>query len=411
MQVLSSQSHALDPTVKTPRARLRVVHVVLSLEVGGLEHVVLDLVRQGLAAGQDVSVLCVERTGALAPQVEALGAPVVCIDKVPGLSPRSVRDLRRAFAGIRPDVIHTHQLAALAYVRASFLARHRPVVVHTEHGKHYSGRWRNRLLGRFGSGGVDRFFCVSADVAAEVRQCHVARSAIVQVVPNGIDTARFSDDHGSRDIRAELNIPAGARVVGTVGRLAEIKRQDLLIQGFAEISKACPDTHLLLIGDGPMRADLQELARKLNLADRVHFAGYRADPAPFVRSMSVFALTSRSEGMPLSVLEAWAAGVPVVASRVGGLPELIRQDSTGLLFESGSAPEFAASVLRVLGDGKLRGDLIAAARRRVQTEFDVRVMAARYAEFYHSLASTKAAPRRRAAARERELSGVQPESI
>lgn len=361
---------------------------MLSLDVGGLEHVVLDLVREGLAAGQDVSVVCLERAGTLAGRVEAVGGSVTSINKRPGLSLRTVRDLRRVLSGIGPHVIHTHQLGALVHVRASFFGRARPIVVHTEHGKHYSRSRSNRILGRFGSGGVDRFFCVSQDVAAEVGDCRVAPSPIIHVVPNGIDTKRFADDSGSHDIRGELGIPAGAQIIGTVGRLAEIKGQDLLIQGFAQIIKQCPAAHLLLVGDGPMRAELQELTQKLDVADRVYFAGYRADPAPLVRAMSVFALTSRSEGMPLSVLEAWAAGVPVVASRVGGLTELVGQNSTGLLFESGNVQEFAASVVRVLRDEKLRRELIAAARDRVQREFDVRVMAGRYAECYLSLVSS-----------------------
>lgn len=371
--------------VEYPDRPLRIAHVVLSMDVGGLEHVVLDLLRQGRAAGHDLTVICLERPGALAPSVEALGATVLSIGKKPGLSLQPVIYLRRALLRIRPHIIHTHQLGALVHVRAAFYGRRRPRVVHTEHGKHYARRWRNRILGRFGSGGADRFFCVSEDVAAEVRKAGVASASMVSVVPNGIDTSRFANDASRRDIRKELGIPADAPIIGTVGRLAEIKRQDILIRGFAQVARQFLNAHLVLVGDGPMAEPLRQLAAESGVADKVHFAGYQADPAPFVRSMTIFALTSRSEGMPLSVLEAWAAGIPVVASRVGGLTELIRQNSTGLLFENGNVAEFAASVVRLLQDEELRRGIISAARHRVQREFDVRGMAERYHQCYRTL--------------------------
>lgn len=366
--------------------QMRVVHVVLSMDVGGLERVVLDLVREGRAAGQQLTVVCLEHPGALAPQIESLGVNVLSTGKRPGLSLRTVANLRRVLLNLRPDIIHTHQLGALAHVRAAFYGRKRPAVVHTEHGKHYAQRRRNRLLGRFGSGGADRFFCVSGDVAAEVRNCRVAPACRISVVPNGIDVAKFAYPKDDRNVRKELGISDDAPIIGTVGRLAEVKRQDILIRGFVEIARQFPKAHLMLVGDGPLGGQLRGLAADLGVAEKVHFAGYQAEPAAFVRAMNVFALTSRSEGMPLSVLEAWAAGVPVVASRVGGLTELIGQNSTGLLFDNGDVTGFSDSVVRLLRDGDLRQEIITAARHRVETEFDLRVMAGRYHTAYLALA-------------------------
>ena len=135
-------------------------------------------------------------------------------------------------------------------------------------------------------------------------------------------------------------------MIGTVGRLDEIKRQDLLIRAFGAVRARFPEVHLLLVGDGPRRDELRGLAEGLGLSDCVHFTGYQAEPEKSLQAMDLFALTSRSEGMPLSVLEAWAAGLPVVASRVGGLPELIEHGQTGLLF----APDDETELARVLGE-------------------------------------------------------------
>src|SRR5262249_6549454 len=129
---------------------------------------------------------------------------------------------------------------------------------------------------------------------------------------------------------------------GTVGRLNEVKCQDLLLRAFAQVVVASPQTRLLLVGDGPMRGDLERLADQLGVAESVHFAGYQAQPERFLAIMDVFALTSRMEGLPLAILEAWAAGLPVVASAVGGVPDLIEHSRTGLLFQSGNESELVA---------------------------------------------------------------------
>jgi glycosyltransferase involved in cell wall biosynthesis len=130
---------------------------------------------------------------------------------------------------------------------------------------------------------------------------------------------------------------------------------------------------------------LETLANSLGLADCVHFAGYQPDPARFLQAMDLFALTSGSEGMPLCVLEAWAAGIPVVASRVGGVPELIRNGSTGMLFEAGDEQAFVASAVHLLNDTPLRSQIRDAALLLVKSEFDVRMMADRYDRHYRDV--------------------------
>src|SRR5262249_55707283 len=185
-----------------------------------------------------------------------------------------------------------------------------------------------------GVGGGGRYFCVSADIAREVRAHGIVPPGKVALIPNGIDTDRFAraEPAGPGD---GLDFRRSDRVIGTVGRLTEIKRQDVLIRAFARVAARHPESRVLLVGDGPLRAVLEALAAPLGVGDRVTFAGYRDRPERFLRLMDVFALTSRSEGMPLAILEAWAAGLPVVASRVGGIPEVVADGRTGLLFPAG----------------------------------------------------------------------------
>lgn len=376
---------ALPEALESRSAALRVVHVVLSLEVGGLERVVLDLVRAGRQSGQGVAVVCLERPGRLADEAVRLGARLVCADKPPGLRWKTVGRLRALFQELAPDVVHTHQIGALLYAGPAARRAGVRAVVHTEHGKHYAARRRTRLLGRLAARHAGRFCCVSADIADEAVAQGVVPRRKVTLVANGIDLARFADRAGASEARRSLGIPPGAPVIGTVGRLNEVKRQDRLIRAFARVRTSAPEARLLIVGDGPLRDDLRRLADGLGLGGAVHFTGYDPDPQRFLGVLDVFALTSRSEGMPLVVLEAWAAGLPVVASRVGGLPELIDDGRTGLLFEPDDEAALVSALRGLLADDGLARRLGAAGFRRVEETYSLRRMAEDYGRLYQAL--------------------------
>jgi glycosyltransferase involved in cell wall biosynthesis len=363
---------------------LRVMHVVLSLDVGGLERVVLSLVSRASSVGQIPSVLCLERRGDLADECEKLGAPVYCVDKPPGLRPRVITPIAELLEKIRPDVIHTHQVTALFYAGRASKRTGIGRVVHTEHGKNYARRFKTRWLGRWAGHYAERFFCVSSDIAAEVAGWRIVRSSKLSVVRNGIDMEAIDASHSS-DVRTEMGIPLGAAVIGTVGRLSDVKRQDVLIRALARLRRQNADVHLLLVGDGPRRTDLVKLAWKLGLADAVHFAGYQDKPQKYLAAMDLFALSSASEGMPLSVLEAWAARKPVVAFQVGGLPEIIEQRRNGILVPAGHETELAAAMLEVISNPKFAAELATEGRRRVETEYNLARTAQRYDDEYRAL--------------------------
>ena len=374
---------------------LRVVHVVLSMDVGGLERVVLDLVREASHVGQKTAVICLERPGTLAAQVEQLGSTVYCVHKTPGLRLRIVRSLRSVLEDFRPDVVHTHQIGALLYAGAAARRLNVPVVVHTEHGKHF-GTLRRRVLGRIAGRNAQRCFCVSGDIAATVTKVGVFPDAKIREIANGIDTSKFQaiTEADVARIRHGLRVAPNAPLVGTVGRLNEVKRQDVLIRAFARLTSRLPDAALLLVGDGPLRSNLSSLARDLGVADRVHFAGYQARPELFLRAMDVFALTSESEGMPLSVLEAWAAGVPVVGSGVGGLPQLIQEGQTGRLFPFPDHEVLAAVLVDLLTDRPVARAMACAGRERVERLFSARRMAEDYHAHYVELMASRSTGRR-----------------
>lgn len=371
--------------------RLRVAHIVLSLDVGGLERVVLDLVRRGLARGQEVAVVCLERPGVLAPMVEAAGATVKCINKPPGRRPETVERLREVFIELRPDVIHTHQINALYYSGPAARLSGVPAVVHTEHGDHVARceslgpRFQARLLRAVAGRHAARFFCVSGEIADSVASFGAVARRKISVVANGINTGAIigSGAATSAEARTSLGLTFSGPIIGTMGRLAEVKRQDVLIRAFALISQ--PEAHLVMVGEGPMRSTLENLVASMGLSDRIHLAGYCPNPERLLPALDIFALTSRSEGMPLAILEAWAASVPVVASSVGGVPALIDHGRTGLLFDQGDETALASHIDNLLANPEWARKIGEAGRARAAAEFDVDIMACEYERNYREV--------------------------
>lgn len=365
---------------------LAVTHVVLSLDLGGLERVVLDLIRRAEDLGQVPSVICVDRRGQLADTAEGLGARVVSLEKGPGLKLRAMGSFDRALRDLRPDVIHSHQIGALFY--AGPVARKRGIpVVHTEHGKHFPGSLKANWLGRISGTFADRFLCVSKEIADLIVRTGVARRSRVGFQANGIDVRSFHPiaPEGLPALRRSLGIPPDGLVIGTAGRLAEIKRYDRLISAFAALKATRPDLTLVFVGDGPMRSELEAQAASLGLADWVRFAGYQSDPRPYLQAMDIFALTSRSEGMPLSVLEAWASGLPVVVPDVGGLPDMVADGETGLLVDASDGPALVAAFRRLIDDPALAGRIGQAGRTLALDAYDVRSMAEAYDREYRKV--------------------------
>jgi glycosyltransferase involved in cell wall biosynthesis len=369
-----------------------VTHAVLALDTGGLERIVVDLVREGRRLGQEVSVLCLERPGTLGSQVEALGGRLVCVGKKPGLRFGGGGAIQAALRELRPDVLHTHQVGALFYAGPAARAAGAPVIVHTEHINNirkandgFFRRQRMSWLWWWAARHARKFFCVSADIADELGGRGIVPRHKLEVLLNGINTEPFRAPFDRAAFRGSLGIPADAPVIGTVGRLNEVKRQDLLLRAFAQVKTECPAARLLLVGDGPQRATLEALASQLELGGAVHFAGYQAHPENYLRAMDLFALTSRLEGLPLAILEAWAAGLPVVASAVGGVPDLVAPGANGLLFPSGDEAALTGLLLEMLrapGRARALGD---AGRAEVFAKYDLRRMAGDYDRHYREL--------------------------
>ena len=364
---------------------VKIVHVVLGLDMGGLERVVLRLLARLDRRRWAPAVVALDEPGTLAPELRRIGVPLRVLGRAPGLD----LDLARRLSGVVRDegarLIHTHNASAHLYgavaARLAALRGGRPRGVHTKHGRNQPDHRRRVLLNRLSSALSDRVVAVSDDAASVVVEIERVPAEKVVTIENGVDTREFRPSAGVAAARARLGVPRDGFHVGCVARLAPVKDHRTLLEAFARLRARRRDAHLTLIGDGPERAALEERAALLDLDRAVTFAGERADVALLLAAFDVFALASRSEGVSLTLLEAAAAGLPVVATRVGGNEEVVIDGETGLLVPAAD-PGALAEALAALAERPDRATMGAAGRARVERRFSVERMARAYADLY-----------------------------
>jgi len=354
-----------------------VAHVVLGLDAGGLEALVCGLLAAPELAGRRSLVACLDAPGALAERARRAGAEVVRLPRRRGADPALVLRLARWLRRERVGVLHTHSLDPLCYgALAAFLARV-PVRVHTQHNVMLAGYGAaERLKFSLGARACTTMVSVSDEVDRLVGAAGVpARKRAV--VRNGVDPEGPPAPRAPRARREETG-----PVVGTVARLAPEKDQHRLLEAFALLRREHPGARLVLAGDGPLRAELEARARELSIDPAVTFLGFRERVADVLSGLDIFALSSRTEGVPLALLEAMAAGLPVVATAVGGVPEVVVDGESGLLVPPADAEALAGALGRLARDRPLAERLGAAARRRVRERFSLAATARVYARLY-----------------------------
>lgn len=349
---------------------LRVVHVTQGLEMGGQEKLLVEFARHADRRGVDLSFLSLSTPGPLSAEIEACGWPVQALGLGPGLFPGLVSRLARLFRRQRPDVVHTHNNRPLIYAAPAARVAGVGRIVHTQHGRGFGVTRRQTVLTRWAARLARPFVCVSKDSAAWMIENGIPETRI-QVLWNGIDLARFAFTGPD---------PNGPALI--VARLSPEKDLTTLLRAAALVTRFDPGFRLDIAGDGPCRGDLQALAQVLGIEENVRFLGLVQDIPTLLSRASLFVLSSITEGVSLTLLEAMARGLPVVATRVGGNPEVVSDGVTGMLVPSGDPDALATAILRLRRDSSLARQMGFAGRARVERDFDIRAMVASYEALY-----------------------------
>jgi len=292
----------------------------------------------------------------------------------------AVRALRSLLQIKSPDVLHLHGYKADIYGALAARGQSIPTVA-TCH-NWLSGTTALNLYNRIdllALRNCRRIAAVSEPVAAILRKSGVPPQKIV-VIPNGIDIEPFGSSKPAINFR-------GRPTVGMVARLDMNKGFGPLLHALVEIKKHCPEILLIVVGEGPAKNEIEESIKDLKLQDNVLLLGSRKDMPELYPSFDVFVLPSLNEGMPLTVLEAFASGLPVVATRTGAIPSVVQEGVSGILVDPGDVASLADAILRLTREPELRARMGAAGRERVQAEYTARSMAQKYLELYRSAAS------------------------
>jgi glycosyltransferase involved in cell wall biosynthesis len=364
---------------------IRILRVIARLNIGGPAiHVVL--LSAGLDRRRFESVLVSGREnpgeGSMLDYALSHGVQPVIMPEIVGefsLGPRELRALVRLYGVMRrarPHVVHTHTAKAGFVGRLAARLARVPVVVHTFHGhvlQGYYGPLKAHLLRRMESGLArltDGIIAVSEQVKRDLVTYGVAAADHIRVIPLGLELDPFLQNGALRGgFRRELQLDGGARLVGIVGRIFPIKNHHLFLEAAALAARADPTARFVVVGDGVLRGELERLAVQAGIAGRVIFTGWRRDLPGIYADLDVLAVTSNNEGTPVSAIEAMAAGCPVVATRVGGLPDLIRDGETGYLVPPGDAQAVAEAWLRLLRQPWLARGMGETARQAAQERF------------------------------------------
>ncbi|MFN3886643.1 MAG: glycosyltransferase [Aquabacterium sp.] len=351
-------------SVQPPSQRVQVLEVLGNAIVGGMETCVSRLIARLPPDQFGVTVLC-PCENELSEQLRSLGVEVYVTpmpDNPPWSAIQTVSALVKAQA---VDVLHAH--LPNAHLLSALVGKlcGKPVLT-TIHGRQLSTL------------DLEVHRAAATHFSVVCRQTHLHALGLgvppsqLHLIPNGADTATFTPSKERRGpLRQGLGIPEDAVLVGQIGRLSPEKGPDVFLRAALAAHGAAPDVHFVLVGEGPLRADLQELVARLGLASRVHFAGLRQDMASVYAELDIVVSASRSEAMPLALLEAMSCGLPVVATRVGGVPDLIQPGLSGWLVGDGDHDAMGAQIVSLVRDRALSDRVGQMARDRIVSQFSL----------------------------------------
>lgn len=350
--------------------RHRVVYLSHAFHVGGAEEMVFNLVRH-LPQRFEPVIVCIHSAGPIGEEIRKTGVEFHVLDLNPGVRhPFHLIKLERALTDLRADIVHTFLLTASLYGRLAAMFARVPIIIGTEVNIYENKEPRHIKAERWLMSKTDSVV-VSA---GSVRDFYIdqvgADPSKVEVIYNAVDWSQLETTKSRDEMREELQLGQFAPVAGIVARLTEQKAHSVLFQSMAT-TPGLERLHLVVVGDGHLREKLERQATDLGIADRVRFLGARRDLGNLMSAMDMFVMPSLWEGLPLSMVLAMGAGLPVVATAVAGIPEVVLDGSTGLLVPPNDAPALGAALAQLVRSPELRHALGTAAQATALPRYGV----------------------------------------
>ncbi len=367
------------------------MHVVVNFDVGGLENGLVNLINGLPEESFRHAIVCLKGYTSFRNRLTRGDVELVALDKREGKDPAHYLSLWRLFRQKRPAIVHTRNLGTIDAVVPAKLAGVRNVV-HSEHGWDvddlHGTRKKYLYLRRAIAPLIDRHVAVSQDIATWLESAVRIRPDRITRIYNGVDIERFRP-YPADQVAGEARGEPPVFVIGSVGRMADVKDPLNLARAFVRLVESADElrqrVRLVMVGDGPVRNDVQTLFSRAGLLDIVDLPGQRNDIPELLRTLDLFVLPSRNEGISNTILEAMATGVPVIATDVGGNPELIEENVTGALVPAEDPDALAEAIRRYVLDADTAKTHGAAGRARVCREFGMRNMLERYGMVYETL--------------------------
>jgi glycosyltransferase involved in cell wall biosynthesis len=367
------------------KRRVRVLQLTSSLGFYGAEQVIMTLITALDRESFDVSLATLEKkrvsSTAIVSAAKTAGIDAVALPCRGWLDWNAIQGLKSLVEEENIEILHCHEPKSRLY--GAIVSRMTGIPMVATHHLWTGQNLRTRLVESIDAAvlhGCDKVIAVSSSVAESMRRVLVS-SRQIEVILNGIDLSSFQDELPTDELRASLGIPSGLPVIGAVGRLDIQKGHERLIEAARKITDAGQDAFYIIAGEGVERPRLEALVRDLGLSDRVLLPGYQSDIRPYLAMMDVFVLPSRREGTPMALLEAMAMRKPVVATAVGGVPDVLTDGVDGIMLPENGAG-LGDALLRLLRDPAFARQMARAGRRRVETEFSSSRMAGRYEDVY-----------------------------
>jgi len=367
--------------------QLKILHVTFNMSIGGTEQVIRQLLKTINDPAYDLSIVCLDnQIGELGNLLQNEGFKIYKLNRDrKGLDLNLIYSLHHFIKENCIDILHCHQYTPYTYgLLASIATKAR--VIFTEHGRFYPDRYKLKrfVLNRVFSYMTSAITAISNSTANALAKYENFPRKKIQTIYNGIsDLSVFT--YNDTIIKSQLNIQDSSVVLGTVSRLDPIKNQEMMIYALENIHQTYPNVILLIVGDGPSKDTLYDLAERLKIDDSVIFTGFRLNTHDYLNIMDIFLLPSLSEGTSMTLLEAMSLSKPCVVTNVGGNPEIVLDGITGFVVPSNNQTMFTHSIIELIKDFQLRKSMGNSARLRFNSEFTSKKMANTYEQLYRDV--------------------------